>query len=170
MIEAYSCCFYPFLVFFKTRGAPTWRASEFRQCVSEPQWRTLRTTCRNEPRYPTLPKVSTSSTQNCLGKAIQLHNHDISSPGPSSILSHKSPLVSWKCKHKQKHQIMSTVEQEITLETRGHTAIISLNLPKKLNALNGDHYFRLAKLMKEVAARDDIFITILTGKGRYFSA
>ncbi|KAG9629060.1 ClpP/crotonase, partial [Aureobasidium melanogenum] len=65
---------------------------------------------------------------------------------------------------------MSQVEQEITLETRGHTAIITLNIPKKLNALNGDHYFRLAKLMKEVAAMDNIYITVLTGKGRFFSA
>ena len=65
---------------------------------------------------------------------------------------------------------MSQVEQEVTLETRGHIAIITLNLPKKLNALNGDHYFRLAKLMKEVAVMDNIFITVLTGKGRYFSA
>lgn len=65
---------------------------------------------------------------------------------------------------------MSQVEQEVTLETRGHIAIISLNLPKKLNALNGDHYFRLAKLMKEVAVMDNIHITVLTGKGRYFSA
>ncbi|CAD0090983.1 unnamed protein product [Aureobasidium mustum] len=65
---------------------------------------------------------------------------------------------------------MSQAEQEVTLETRGHTAIITLNIPKKLNALNGDHYFRLAKLMQEVAAMDNVYITILTGKGRFFSA
>ena len=65
---------------------------------------------------------------------------------------------------------MSQVEQEVTLETRGHTAIITLNIPKKLNALNGDHYFRLAKLMQEAAAMDNTYITILTGKGRFFSA
>ncbi|KAG9669743.1 ClpP/crotonase, partial [Aureobasidium melanogenum] len=65
---------------------------------------------------------------------------------------------------------MSQVEQEVTLETRGNTAIITLNIPKKLNAMNGDHYFRLAKLMREVAAMDNIYITVLTGKGRFFSA
>lgn len=65
---------------------------------------------------------------------------------------------------------MSEAEQAVTLETRGHTAIITLNLPKKLNALNQDHYYRLAQLMHQIAARDDIYITILTGRGRFFSA
>lgn len=65
---------------------------------------------------------------------------------------------------------MSQVEQEITLETRGHTAIITLNIPKKLNALNADHYYRLAKLMKEAAAMENTYITVLTAKGRFFSA
>jgi len=59
---------------------------------------------------------------------------------------------------------------EITFETRGKIAIITLNREKKLNALDQDLYFRLATLMHEVAAMPDIFITILTGKGRYFSA
>ena len=58
----------------------------------------------------------------------------------------------------------------ITLTTRGKIAIITLNLPKKLNALTQDLYYHLSCLMRDVAARDDIYITILTGKGRYFSA
>jgi len=58
----------------------------------------------------------------------------------------------------------------VTLTTRGKIAIITLNLPKKLNALTQDLYYRLSCLMREVAARDDIYITLLTGKGRYFSA
>jgi len=58
----------------------------------------------------------------------------------------------------------------ITLTTRGKVAIICFNLEKKLNALTQDLYYRLSCLMREVAARDDIYITVLTGKGRYFSA
>jgi peroxisomal 3,2-trans-enoyl-CoA isomerase len=58
----------------------------------------------------------------------------------------------------------------IDIEYRGKVAIITLNQPKKLNALNGDQYYRLATAMHEVAARDDIYITVLTGKGRFFSA
>jgi Delta3-Delta2-enoyl-CoA isomerase len=58
----------------------------------------------------------------------------------------------------------------ILLEKRGKIAIITLNLEKKLNALNRDLYYDLAAKMTEVAAMPDIFITLLTGKGRFFSA
>ena len=61
-------------------------------------------------------------------------------------------------------------EDSITLTTRGKIAIITLNVEKKLNALNQELYYRLSCLMREIAARDDIYITVLTGKGRYFSA
>ena len=66
---------------------------------------------------------------------------------------------------------MSTsLEKPISLTIRGKVAIITLNLEKKLNALTQDLYYRLSCLMREVAARDDVYITVLTGKGRYFSA
>ncbi len=65
---------------------------------------------------------------------------------------------------------MTTPEEAVTLETRGKMAIITLCMEKKLNAMTQDLYYRLAMLMREIAARDDIYITILTGKGRFFSA
>ena len=65
---------------------------------------------------------------------------------------------------------MTTLEESITLTTRGKIAIITLNLEKKLNALTVDHYYRISCLMREAAAREDIYITLLTGRGRYFSA
>ncbi|KAI1117081.1 ClpP/crotonase [Nemania sp. NC0429] len=49
-------------------------------------------------------------------------------------------------------------------------ATITLDNDKKLNALDLEGYYALAKAMREIAQRDDIYITILTGKGRYFSA
>ena len=57
-------------------------------------------------------------------------------------------------------------EDSVTLTTNGKIAIITLNIEKKLNALTSDLYYRLSCLMREIAARDDIFITILTGKVR----
>jgi peroxisomal 3,2-trans-enoyl-CoA isomerase len=45
-------------------------------------------------------------------------------------------------------------EPEILISYRPKLAIITLNCPQKLNALSGD----------------DIYITVLTGKGRFFSA
>ena len=65
---------------------------------------------------------------------------------------------------------MSSLEDQITLSTQGKIAIITLNLPHKLNALTQDLYYLLSCRMREVAKREDIYITILTGKGRYFSA
>ncbi|KAF2797431.1 ClpP/crotonase [Melanomma pulvis-pyrius CBS 109.77] len=58
----------------------------------------------------------------------------------------------------------------ITISYQGKIAIITLNQPKKLNALNQDGYYQLATAMHTVAARDDIYITVLTGNGRFFSA
>ncbi|KAL8933712.1 MAG: hypothetical protein Q9211_005629 [Gyalolechia sp. 1 TL-2023] len=65
---------------------------------------------------------------------------------------------------------MSSAAQPVTLAIEGKIAVITLNMPQKLNALTKDLYYRLSCLMREVAARDDVYITILTGKGRYFSA
>jgi len=58
----------------------------------------------------------------------------------------------------------------ITLQKRGKVAIITIDREHKLNACSQDLYYRIASLLHEVAAMDDIVITILTGKGRYFSA
>ncbi|KAI4946625.1 hypothetical protein J4E91_007314 [Alternaria rosae] len=65
---------------------------------------------------------------------------------------------------------MSDPNSPILLTYSGKIAIITLNVPKKLNALDADTYYLLARAMNEVAAREDIYITILTGRGRFFSA
>lgn len=61
-------------------------------------------------------------------------------------------------------------EQDITLTYKDRVAIITLNIPKKLNALTGDHYYLLGERLREVDKRDDITITVLAGNGRFFSA
>lgn len=58
----------------------------------------------------------------------------------------------------------------VTLTKKGRVAIITLNQPKKLNAMNLDAYYRLSCLLQDVAKMDDISITVLTGTGRFFSA
>ena len=65
---------------------------------------------------------------------------------------------------------MSSVSDPILVTVQDKIAIITLNLPHKLNALNQDLYFQLATILRRVAADPAIYITILTGKGRYFSA
>lgn len=61
-------------------------------------------------------------------------------------------------------------ENLITVTYQDRVAIVTLNRPDKLNALNADLYYILAERLREIDAREDIFITVLTGKGRFFSA
>jgi peroxisomal 3,2-trans-enoyl-CoA isomerase len=65
---------------------------------------------------------------------------------------------------------MTSPSEMVTLTKKGRIAIITLNQPKKLNAMNMDAYYRLSCLMRDVAKMDDIRITVLTGMGRSFSA
>jgi Delta3-Delta2-enoyl-CoA isomerase len=57
----------------------------------------------------------------------------------------------------------------ITVEYKGRVAIITMDNQKKLNALNQDQYYLLAKYMREVAEHEEVFITVLTGKGMSIS-
>lgn len=69
------------------------------------------------------------------------------------------------------HNKADTVaEQAITLAKHDWIAIITIDVPAKLNALTQPCYFRIATLLHEIAAMDDITVTIVTGKGRFFSA
>ncbi|KAI9719872.1 MAG: hypothetical protein M1828_006093 [Chrysothrix sp. TS-e1954] len=65
---------------------------------------------------------------------------------------------------------MPDVKKDVLFEKRGCVAIITLNRESKLNALTQPHYFYIATLLHEIAAMDDITITVLTAKGRFFSA
>ncbi|KAL7626769.1 dodecenoyl-CoA isomerase [Parahypoxylon ruwenzoriense] len=58
----------------------------------------------------------------------------------------------------------------IKVNYAGRVATITIDNDSKLNALNLRGYYELSKALREVALRDDIYITVLTGKGRYFSA
>lgn len=65
---------------------------------------------------------------------------------------------------------MATPEEAVTLRKQGNIAIITLNNPKKLNAMNQPNYYRLSCLLRDVADDPNISITVLTGSGRFFSA
>ncbi|KAK6462749.1 ClpP/crotonase-like domain-containing protein [Scheffersomyces coipomensis] len=60
--------------------------------------------------------------------------------------------------------------QDILYEVRGKVTIITLNLPDKLNALNGAQYNLLGKLVERADKEEDTIITLLQATGRYFSA
>lgn len=64
---------------------------------------------------------------------------------------------------------MST-DKVISLDYRGRVAVITIDNDKKLNALSQFQYYDLAQKMREIATHDEVFITVIMGKGRYFSA
>lgn len=58
-----------------------------------------------------------------------------------------------------------------TVEDEGRVRIVTLNRPEVLNALHSDAHLELEKVWDEFAARDDLWVGIVTGAGdRAFSA
>jgi Delta3-Delta2-enoyl-CoA isomerase len=58
----------------------------------------------------------------------------------------------------------------VTIEYKGRIAVITIDNQKKLNALNQDQYYMIAKYLREIATHSEVCITVLTGKGTFFSA
>lgn len=58
----------------------------------------------------------------------------------------------------------------ITLEYKGRVAVINIDNEKKLNALNQQQYYEIAQRLREVATHDEVYVTVLLAKGRFFSA
>lgn len=58
----------------------------------------------------------------------------------------------------------------ISVEYRGRIATITISNEKKLNALNQQQYYEIAKALREIATHDEVYITVLLAKGRFFSA
>ncbi|CAK7202437.1 dodecenoyl-CoA isomerase [Sporothrix eucalyptigena] len=58
----------------------------------------------------------------------------------------------------------------IRLSYEGRVAILTIDNAKKLNALSLFQYYDLTCKLNEIAKRDDIYVTLLTGNGRFFSA
>ena len=58
----------------------------------------------------------------------------------------------------------------IILEQQGHIGIITVNRFEALNSLNSEVLSDLNKALDELEANDEIFVVILTGKGRSFVA
>lgn len=60
--------------------------------------------------------------------------------------------------------------EHVSVKYNGRVAIITIDNPKKLGALNQDGYYEIAKYMREVATHDEVYVTVLTGTGNFFSA
>ena len=64
----------------------------------------------------------------------------------------------------------TSTEQTVIVKVSGRTAVIELNRPKAMNAMNEAMLQDLARSMKEVALNNEIDIVILKGNGKVFSA
>ncbi|KAK5118470.1 hypothetical protein LTR62_002985 [Meristemomyces frigidus] len=58
----------------------------------------------------------------------------------------------------------------VSVKYSGRIAIVTLDKPKKLNALTKDDFFQLSKCLREIDEVEEVVITIIVGKGRFFSA
>jgi 2-(1,2-epoxy-1,2-dihydrophenyl)acetyl-CoA isomerase len=58
--------------------------------------------------------------------------------------------------------------ENLTLERRGHVALVTLNRPEKLNALNKGLQDDSVAVCAEIEADDDLRVAIFTGAGRGF--
>ena len=58
----------------------------------------------------------------------------------------------------------------LTFEQKGRVAVVTLNRPDSLNALNAEVMSELASLAAEIDQNSDIAVTVLTGAGRAFAA
>lgn len=58
----------------------------------------------------------------------------------------------------------------VSVDYQGRIAILRLNKPRRLNAMDFDDYYALGQAMREVDSKPEITITVLVGTGRFFSA
>ena len=56
------------------------------------------------------------------------------------------------------------------LEKKDHILTVTINRPERLNALHPPANLELAEVFDEYAADDDLWVAIITGEGRAFSA
>lgn len=61
-------------------------------------------------------------------------------------------------------------EEEILYEVRDRAVIITLNAPKRLNALDFNGYLQLAKYVEAADQEEGTILTLIQSTGRYFSA
>lgn len=61
-------------------------------------------------------------------------------------------------------------EQSVLLDVSNHVATITINRPRKLNAINGDVIDQMSAALRTVEADEDVRAVVITGAGKNFSA
>lgn len=58
----------------------------------------------------------------------------------------------------------------IQVEYKGRVAVVTIDNQKKLNAMGQQEYYELGQLLREIDTHDEVFVTVILAKGRFFSA
>lgn len=89
---------------------------------------------------------------------------DFFSSSPSSLYTYNFIHLSLV------NQSVIMAQEPVAVTYLDRVAVITLNRPEKLNAMTADLYYALGERLREIDQREDIFVTVLTGTGRFFSA
>ena len=72
--------------------------------------------------------------------------------------------------HIQIQLVLGVMTEFCRLEKKAHILTVTINRPERLNALHPPANLELAEVFDEYAADDDLWVAIITGEGRAFSA
>lgn len=70
----------------------------------------------------------------------------------------------------ENNDVVSVEEPKVLWETQGAVAIVTLNRPTKINAVDGDMFDQLDAALRRYSADDSLRCMVLTGAGGNFSA
>ncbi|XP_077300451.1 enoyl-CoA delta isomerase 2-like [Arctopsyche grandis] len=62
------------------------------------------------------------------------------------------------------------MDPEILVSVKNKVQVVTLNRPNKRNAITGSMYKALTNILRDAAVDDEIMVTVLTGKGDYYSS
>lgn len=66
--------------------------------------------------------------------------------------------------------LLNTSSTGINVTYAAPLAVITINIPERLNALTTELYRELGGHLRDIAEKDDVTVTVITGVGRFFSA
>ena len=61
-------------------------------------------------------------------------------------------------------------DELFAVERRGSAALVTIDRPEKLNAMNATFFSELPEILRDLARNDDVSAAVITGSGRAFSA
>lgn len=103
--------------------------------------------------------------------ALNLSNSLPSTPHFVDYFINPVPRISFFIdKMSDPEQVRIESEKQVTYEVKGKVAIITINRPEKLNAMNIFHYWAIEEHVKRAAEEPNTVVTLIQSTGKFFSA